>query len=372
MRYTQDGKQKSKSFQTFIEADKARRRITAAIDAGTYTDPSKMKLGDWMDKWLKDYCGHIKSGTLVQYKGYVKNHIKPELGMIRLCDLRPHRVQQFVNELKNQGKKADGELSYKTKKNIHGCLSVALERAVTIKYIPENPASGCIIPSGNQEVKDKEVNPFKTEELNAFLSLIGDSKYKEIYELALGTGMRLSEILGLQWSKVDFKAGTILVDKQLLILREKGGKRELGVPKYGRIRSFKAAKSIMVLLQKIKKQQARNKLAAGSAWNSEIDDLVLTNEIGGTVPHASVEHEFKELVTNAGCPEHRFHDLRHTFATTALAHGGVNGANIKTLSKALGHKSVAFTLDVYVHIVEEMSTDFAEVIDDVIVSRRKA
>ena len=177
--------------------------------------------------------------------------------------------------------------------------------------------------------------------------------------------MRLSEILGLRWSKVDQKKGTITVDSQLLILREKSGKRKLAPTKYEGTRTFKVAKSVMALLQKIKKQQAAVRLATGSAWEYEINDLVFTDLIGNTIPHASVEHEFKKIVTAAGCPEHRFHDLRHTFATLALQHH----ADVKTLSKALGHRSVAFTLDVYGHVSEEMSDNFADLVEDIISSR---
>jgi integrase len=121
----------------------------------------------------------------------------------------------------------------------------------------------------------------------------------------------------------------------------------------------------MALLQKIKKQQAAVRLATGSAWEYEINDLVFTDLIGNTIPYASVEHEFKKIVTAAGCPEHRFHDLRHTFATLALQHH----ADVKTLSKALGHRSVAFTLDVYGHVSEEMSDGFADLVEDIISSR---
>lgn len=366
LRYTQDGKQKSKSFKTFTDADKARRQITAAVDAGTYVDPSKMRLEVWLDTWLRSYCGHIKPGTLIQYQGYVKNHIDPELGKIKLCNLRPHRVQQFVNELSYHGKQRDGELSYKTRKNVHGCLSAALAKAVQIKYIPENPATGCNIPKELREENDKEINPFTTEELTAFLSHIDGARFKNIYDIALGTGMRLSEILGLRWSRVSLKNSTITVDSQLAILREKGGKRKLAPTKYENTRTFKAAKSVIALLQRVKKQQAKDKLAAGSAWAWEIEDLVFTDAIGGTIPHASVEHEYKKLVTAAGCPEHRFHDLRHTFATLALQ----NHADVKTLSKALGHRSVAFTLDVYGHVSEEMSEGFADLMENIITARQ--
>jgi len=176
--------------------------------------------------------------------------------------------------------------------------------------------------------------------------------------------MRLSEILGLRWSRVDFKKATITVDSQLAILRTKGGKRKLAPTKYENTRTFKAARSVMKQLKAIKKRQAQDKLAAGTAWAWEIEGLVFTDVIGGTISHASVEHEFKRIVIAAGCPDHRFHDLRHTFATLALQ----NGANVKTLSKALGHRSVAFTLDVYGHVSEEMSEDFADLVENVISS----
>lgn len=365
LRYTQDGKQRSKSYKTFTEADRARRQITAAVDAGTYVDPSKMRLGEWLDTWLETYCGHIKAGTLVQYKGYVANHIRPELGLIRLCNLRPDRVQKFINDLTYHGKKVGTELAYKTRKNIHGCLSAALATAVKIKYIAENPATGITIPKEEKEQNDAEINPFTHEELTAFLGLISEARYKEIYEFALGTGMRLSEILGLRWSRVNFKQSTITVDSQLAILREKGGKRRLAPTKFENTRTFRAANTVITQLKSIKKEQARKMQAAGSAWKMEIEDLVFTDAMGNSIPHASVEHEYKKIVTAAGCPTHRFHDLRHTFATLAIQ----NGANIKALSRALGHRSVAFTLDVYGHVSEEMSDDFANLIDNIISSK---
>lgn len=365
LRYTQDGKAKSKTYHSRIEAEKARRRITAAIDAGTYVDPKKILLEDWLTEWLKTYCCHIKPGTLIQYEGYVKNHISPELGKIRLCNLMPHRVQRFINELSYHGKKKGKELSYKTRKNIHGCLSAALAKAVQIKYLADNPATGCNIPKDRGEQNEKEVNPLTTEEKSKFLAQIKDAKYRDIYKVALGTGMRLSEILGLRWSRVDFKKNTITVDTQLMILRKKGGKRKLAPTKNESTRTFKASQSVMNLLKDRKKQQASERLAAGSAWQYEIEDLVFTNIKGDTIPHASVEHEYKKVIMAAGCQDHRFHDIRHTFATTALrVH-----ADIKTLSRTLGHRSVAFTLDVYGHVCEEMADEFADLMDNIIATR---
>ena len=104
-----------------------------------------------------------------------------------------------------------------------------------------------------------------------------------------------------------------------------------------------------------------NQLKAGSAW-ADPDDLIFTDIVGGTIPHSSVEHEFAEICERVGITGHRFHDLRHTFATLSLQHG----ADPKTLSQALGHYSVAFTLDVYGHVSDEMANNFAAIQEKII------
>lgn len=362
LRYTtREGEQKSKSFRSRKEAEKERRRITAEIDQGTYVEPSKMTLESWLDIWTKDYCGHIKPGTLIQYQGYITNHINPKLGKMKLCEIAPHDIQRFVNNLTYHGRKKDKTISYKTRKNIHGCLSAALKIAVQNRYISNNPATGVKIPKEVREQNEKTINPFSSAELSRFLPLIQEAKYKDIYTIALNTGLRLSEILGLRWHKIDFTKMTITIDSQLAILRRAGEKRHLAPTKYEHTRTFKVSRSVISLLKSIKRSQTQQRLAAGLEWQCEIEDLVFTNPYGRSIAHASVEHEFKNLVRKAGCPEHRIHDCRHTFSTRMLA----AGASPKTLSSVLGHRSVAFTLDVYAHVSEEMSDDFAELAENV-------
>lgn len=352
--------------KTADEVAEKLRRFTSEVDTGDYLEPSKLKVAEWMNIWLKDYNGHTTPGTLVLYKGYVKNHIIPGIGALQIAKLQPHQVQHFVNNLKYQGKKSEKQMSYKTRKNIHGCLSAALEKAKELKYIKENPATGCSIPRNDDVETSEEINPFSEDELTAFMEAAKGSYFEDIYHVAANTGMRLSEILGLRWSRFNQARAKITVDCQLLIKREKGSQRKLAPTKNKKNRSFKIAPSVVALLNRIKTKQAQNKLKAGSAWQYEIPDLIFTDEIGGTIPHASVEHEFKRITTEIGCPDHRFHDLRHTFATLALQHG----ADVKTLSEALGHYSVAFTLDVYGHVSEEMSNSFAALMENVITARK--
>ena len=359
------GKTKTKSIygKTAAEVAEKLRRATADVDAGDYLDPQKMKLSEWLHEWLKAYCVNIKPSTLIQYRSYVRNHIDPALGALPLCRLQPHHVQEMINRLGRcgHGKKA---LSYKTKKNIHGCLSAALNKAVEIHYVKENAATGCSIPRGNDAADTKQVHPFTAGQAMVFMKLAEESPYFNVYFLALNTGMRLSEILGLRWSRIDFTNGRITVDAQLLLQREKGESRKLGQTKNRKARSFKVAPQVLEILSKVKKGQLESRMKAGSAWNNSLD-LVFTDGIGGSLPHSSIEHDFRRITIKQGIPERRFHDLRHTFATEALRHG----ADVKTLSEALGHYSTAFTLDCYAHISEEMADNFAALMASVIAER---
>lgn len=337
------------------EVARALRTFTASVDAGTYLEPQRMPLGDWLDVWLAEYCGAIKAGTLKAYADNVKNHIKPALGAVRLCELQPHEVQRFVNGLQRKA------LSSKSVKNVHGVLCKALSEAVRIKYIASNPASGCILP----KVIREEIHPFEAEEISAFMDAIQGNPSEALFFVALNTGMRLSEILGLRWSRVDFKKGNVRVDAQMMVKRGKGSARELGLPKNSKPRSFKPAPAVMDCLRAVELQQKEWRLKAGTAWNNALG-LVFTNEVGQEIPHATVEHRFARVLESAGIEAHRFHDLRHTFTVESLR----AGVDVKTVSEMLGHSSVSFTLDIYGHVTKAMQDEAANRLQAVIMSRK--
>lgn len=341
--------------KTSAEVAEKLRAVTASVDAGTYQEPQRMPLGDWLEIWLDEYCGAIKPGTQKAYADNVKNHIKPALGAVRLCELQPHEVQRFINNLQRK------TLSPKSIKNIHGVLCKALSEAVRIKYLASNPASGCILPKVIQE----EIHPFEAEEIKAFMDAIHGNPSEALFFVALNTGMRLSEILGLRWSRVDFNKGMIKVDVQLLVKRGKNTARELGLPKNSKPRLFKPAPAVMDVLRAVDRQQKEWRLKAGSAWNNPLG-LVFTNEIGQEIPHATVEHRFSHVLESAGIEAHRFHDLRHTFTVESLR----AGVDVKTVSEMLGHSSVSFTLDVYGHVTKAMQDDAANKLQAVILGRK--
>lgn len=364
--FSYDGKRKSGGYyKTRAEAAAVLRDLSVSVDKGEYVEPQKMSLSEWLQIWLDEYCCNIKDSTKVAYKGYIKNHINPALGHVSLYALQPHMIQRFVNRLEYQGKRKSKLLSYKTRKNIHGCLSAALERAVKIRYLKENPASGCMIPRNDEDVRAQIVSPLNTKQIIRFVSEIRGARFERIYLTALYTGLRLSEILGLQWDRVNLETGELLISKQLSMKREKGSQRKMVSPKSRKIRTIIIPKTAVDILRLQLTAQLQSRFRAGENWKNEFN-LVFTDDYGDSIPHASIEHEFKKIVTRMNLPDRRFHDLRHTFATEAIR----AGVDVETVSKALGHFSVGFTLDVYGHVTQEMKEEAARKLQMAIDKRR--
>ncbi|MBQ9438071.1 MAG: site-specific integrase [Lachnospiraceae bacterium] len=320
------------------------QEIAVAIERGEYIEPSKMTVEQWLNQWLESYNGGAKLSTRISYEQHCKNHIFPAIGSVKLTALRPDSVQKFVKALGGEGK----NLAPKTVKNIHGILHAALKKAVFLRYINFNPADNCELP----RMEKPEIHPLDEPEMIKFLAVLEDnSLFSVLMKTDLFTGLRLSEILGLQWSCIDFEHGLITVSKQLSRPRRKGDVYCFTSLKNGKSRMIKPAASVMALLKEYKKRQAEMRLQAGPVWDDGgFPDLVFTTETGGHLCYAVVERRYKKALAQAGIPERNFHTLRHSFAVASLQAGD----DVKTVQENLGHYSAAFTLDVYGHVTDTM------------------
>jgi len=318
-------------------------QAVAAIDSGTYTAPSKMTVGQWLDIWQRDYLGGVKPLTVQTYDKNVRVHIKPALGAIRLDALNAHTVQGFVNDLGQPHGDKPG-LSPKTVRNAHGVLHKALQQAVRLGYIRFNPADACELP----RMERKEIKPLDDEAMNAFIKAVQGHRFEAIYLTMLFTGMRRGEACGLIWDCVDLERGTIRIDRQLQNVPGKPGEFLLASTKNGKGRTITAAASVVKLLKKHRTQQIEARLKAGPLWQDR--GFVFCNEVGDHLAPSTVYHEYKRIVAAIGLPEARLHDLRHSYAVASLRAGD----DVKTVQGNLGHHTAAFTLDVYGHVTEEM------------------
>lgn len=344
------GKQVQRSVYgaTQQEVRKKLAQLTAAVDAGTYKEPCKMTVGQWLDIWAADYLGGVKPFTVRSYCDQIRNHIKPALGSVKLEALNTHTIQSFYNSLSTERDGKPG-LSPKTVKNVHGVLHKALQQAVKIGYLRFNPADACELP----RIVRKELTPLDEEQSKAFLKAIQGHRFEMLYTVTLFTGMREGEALGLLWDCVDFKKGTILINKQLQREKKKNGQYLLAPTKNGKSRTITPAPWVMKLLRKQRARQAEQQLKAGPMW--EDSGLVFTNELGRHLAIHTVYKDFKQIAASIGRPDARFHDLRHSYAVAAIR----SGDDIKTVQGNLGHATAAFTLDVYGHVTDQMKQESA-------------
>ncbi|MEG0944617.1 MAG: tyrosine-type recombinase/integrase [Angelakisella sp.] len=337
--------QRSISGKTQKEVAQKLKAATAALDAGTYTAPSKMTVGEWLDIWLAEYLGSVKPRTLDSYKATANNHIRPALGAVKLEVLATHQIQTLYNSLQRQ----ETPLSPKSIKNLHGVLHKALEQAVDLAYIRFNPAGACKLP----RVERTEIKPLDDVAISAFMVASHGHKYENLYLTTLFTGMREGEVLGLTWDCVDFKGSTLTINKQLQKERGGAGEYHLVSPKNGKARHITLAPSVLAILKAQRARQAEWKLKLGEMW--EQSGLVFTDETGHHLSAQTVYLHFKKLAAEAGYPDARFHDLRHSYAVAALQ----SGIDVKTVQETLGHHTAAFTLDVYGHVTERMKQESA-------------
>ena len=368
------GKQVQKSIYgaTQREVRQKMQKMLVELDEGVYIEPSKLTVKAWLETWLAEYNGDVKPATIVSYRQHIQNHIVPALGAVKLSALTPSAVQKFYNELQRSGVKtpkrdetgkivrAKGEVVYttspmspKTVKNVHGVLHQALKQAMRLGYIRSNPTEACILP----RIEKAEMRPLDAPEIKCLLASLGDDVYCTLLKVDLFTGMRQGEILGLQWSCVDFDRGTITVNKQLAHPREKGERYRLASLKNDKPRTIQPAPFVMNLLREHRRRQLQQRMLAGSLWDDVgIPDLVFTNETGRYLNYTAVWRRYKLELERAGLPSNRFHDLRHTYAVTSLRAGD----DVKTVQENLGHHTAAFTLDQYGHVTESMRAASAQ------------
>ena len=325
---------------------KLRQNITA-YQGVDLTEECRMTLSEWLDRWLEQMVAILRPSTLEHYRSDMEHHVKPYLGQKKLTQITASDLRKLYDDLKKQGRihphpgQSRG-LSTTTIHGIHTTLHHALKSAVDQRLLPHNPADHVEPP----KVAHKSMTILNDEELDTFLSVVEqDPIWKDFFYTELTTGLRLGEICGLMWSDFDLRKGTLSVNRT--IHKEKGGRLVTGDTK-----TYAGTRKI-ILPDSTAERLRNRKKCSYSVW-------IFPNPLKPEAPMnpSTAYHQLKKLLEENGLPGLRFHDLRHTFATHALA----NGVDAKTLSGILGHTKASFTVDTYTHTTTDMHRKAAEIV----------
>jgi len=334
------------------EAKRIEAELRAEVARGDYRAPSEITVAEFLRRWLDHVAARVTPPTLERYRGQVERHVVPALGQLRLADLTPLHLSRFYAGLRESGRLRGpgGGLSPTTVRKYQMLLHGALADAVAWRLIPRNPAEGL----GSDRETRREVRWLTAEEQ---LRLLRAAEGRRIYLpvlLALSTGMRRGEILGLKWEDVDFARGRLAVARSLQWV---GTRWLLGEAKTASSRRVVTLpESLLPLLAEHRRRQQA--LRADMAdWHDH--GFVFTDEHGEPLQPAMLRSAWRRLVERAGLPDVRFHDLRHTHATELLR----AGVHPKIVAERLGHASVKTTLDRYSHAVPDLQSEAAEKTD---------
>ena len=345
--YTDELGQKKRSSVYGATQKEVRQKLTAAlkqVDDNAFFRTKHYTVSGWLDTWLATYCTDLKPMTVSGYRNKIEGRIKPYIGTVQIASLTNVQVQRYYNRL-SAGDEKHKPLSPKSVQNIHGILHKALEQAVTAHLIAANPCDHVKLPA----VKKAPLKPLMDDSVPKFLAAVKGDDYERLFILDLFSGLRQSEILGLEWEDVDLENGILHVRRQLQRNYDTNEYIFLDETKNGKDRIAVIAPSIVKVLREQRAEQSQWRLVAGEAWENP-HNLVFTNRLGRHLKHHTVYGHFKRIVKEIGMPETRFHDLRHSYAVNALQ----NGDTPKDVSDQLGHYSTAFTMDVYGAVSDTM------------------
>ena len=322
-------------------------------DLGVYVEPTRLTLGEFLDRWLEDAVrSKVSARTHKLYSGLLGKHVRPVLAARRLDQITTLELQRLVNQM---DERAERHLSARTHRLTHRVLSQALGQAVEWNLLPLNPARKIVLPKSDT----REKRAFSADEVRRFREKAKATKHAALWDFLLATGCRPGEALGLSWGDLDLQAGLVHIRRALT--KDAEGKPILGPPKTKKsVRTIPLPAPALAVLAQHKSRQAEHKLKLGEHYARGLD-LVFANEAGRPLNEANLRVRVYKPLCEAAEIEGAFgpYDLRHTVATQLLS----LGENPKVVSERLGHSSTQMTLDVYGHVLpgmQKMATEKLE------------
>lgn len=337
------------------EAEAQAAQLVASIADGAITgqDAGRMTVAEYLAKWLEVNTQAVRPSTQRRYRDLIRLHAVPYIGRVKLAKLSALDLQRLYANRLAAGGPHGRSLSPTTVHQLHNILHKALKQAMRWALITRNPADAVSAPRPARP----QMSVWSQAEAQAFLGAAEFDDLAPLWRLALLTGMRRGELLGLTWEALDLGRGVLAVTKTIIRAPD-GGKTAYSTPKTraGK-RSIALPASVIQALQRHRVRQLEHRLSLGMAWQE--NDLVFPNEAGQPLHPNSLQLRFTKLIQRAGVPRIRLHDLRHTAATLMLS----NGTHPKIAQEVLGHSDISMTLNRYSHVTMTMQQEAARTMD---------
>lgn len=332
------------------EAQIESARLISEMKGGTYLEPSKITIAQFLEHWLDHAKSQVSPRTHERYCEIVRKNIVPALGSVFLNKLRPAQISAaYSNALVSGRRDGKGGLAPTTVVYMHRLIKQALGQAVRWELLSRNAADAVDPP----KVERGSLTTYDMTQTAKLLEELRGSRLRLPVLLGVMCGLRRGEIVALRWSHIDLASGKMMVV-------ESAEQTAAGIrykpPKSGRGRTVALSSTVAAELRQFRLTQAEELLGLGVRQSEAT--LVYTRQDGGPMQPRSLSQMWSAITTTL--PRIRFHDLRHAHATHMLA----AGVHPKVASERLGHSRVGITLDLYSHVLPGMQEDAAARVDE--------
>lgn len=345
-----NGRRRTARAKTAQEARARLHELLKKRDQHSFVHDERMTVKAYLEYWLTVAETTVRPRTFKRYGEYVHVHAVPEIGHLRLTQLKPIHLQQlYAARLK-------GGASASTVQHLHAVLHRALAMAERWEYVTRNVARQVSPP----RVPRYKIRPLTADQVRRLFAAAAGSRFEAAVVLAATTGLRLGEIFALRWPDIDVSEHPVVHVRGSL--QRVHGCLQIVDPKTDdSVRDVALGRTTMDALRRHRFRQNEERLRKGTSW--EDHDLVFPNSWGRYMAtDYFVRREFARLLELAGLPHMRFHDLRHTFATLQLA----NNQPVKIVSEMMGHTRTAITQDLYTHVSAHMQRGAADALDELL------
>ncbi len=344
------------TYRTRKEAEKAEREAMTERDRGTLLNPDRTTVGELLDRYLEiDVPRTVRLENIVNYEVTIRRHLKPALGAVRVRSLTVEQVERFYASMLGAGYSPS---------LIHKChlrLSAALQLAKRWGLVVENVCATAKPP----KMTSKQPNVWTPQEVRAFLDIAEDDALHPYWLLAVETGARTSELLGVSWHDVNFERGTIRFGQQVVrLLRGTPIIKQDAKTETGR-RTIRVTPDLLAELQSYRTRWVEKRMAAAD-WDNP-HELIFCTANGRPLSAHNVRRSFDRLVKSASVKPISPHGIRKTHITATVAAGG----NIKAVAARVGHRDVSTTLKTYTQLIPQMEEDLMQIVEAVVPRRKQ-